>query len=293
MEYTYRGKDYPKYLNLSHQEVFTTLSKDPLDITRREFDHIQDIPLEELTADEESLIMWELGRQWGKNTEQLQSDTSVNPFIIRNTLITLLTSFDESSFDVVLEILRQTEDIISFNLPDYNGFTYILPMLSKIFECEPDLLAEFMLEEGISVRGKQIVAELLSMIGSDSESCCESYDDNYKKKVHKKLVAIFRQVLETYISDYAKGRICDKQVVSHTVKSAVNAGLTELSKQLRIVYDKNMVDQQICGDLNTTLSFMTDLGSSEVNYIETDPCQLMFLPTGMVWAGNGSIVLED
>lgn len=293
MKYTYKGKNYPKNLNLHHQEVFTTLSKDPLDITRREFDHIQDIPLEELTADEESLIMWELGRQWGKNAEQLKRDTSVNPFIIRNTLITLLTSFDESSFDAVLEILRQTEDIISFNLPDYNGFTYIMPMLSKIFECKPDLLVEFMLEEGISHQGKQIVAELLSRIGSDSESCCESYDDNYKKKVHKKLVAIFRQVLEAYISNYSKDRICDKQLVSHTVKAIVNAGLTELSEQLQTVYAKNMVDQQICGDLNTALSFMTDFGSSEVSYIETDPCQLMFLPTCLVWTGNGRIAWRD
>ena len=35
MRYTYKGKDYPKELNIKHQEVFTTLSKDPLDITRR------------------------------------------------------------------------------------------------------------------------------------------------------------------------------------------------------------------------------------------------------------------
>ena len=34
MRYTYKGKDYPKELNIKHQEVFTTLSKDPMDITR-------------------------------------------------------------------------------------------------------------------------------------------------------------------------------------------------------------------------------------------------------------------
>lgn len=134
MRYTYKGKDYPKDLNIKHQEVFTTLSKDPLDITRREFDHLFDIPTEEFCADEEQLILWELGKQWGKSAEQLESDTTVNHFIIRNTLITLLTSYSFSSFDVVLEVLRQSEDIIRFNLPDYNGFTYILPILSIVFE---------------------------------------------------------------------------------------------------------------------------------------------------------------
>ena len=78
MEYTYKGKDYPKDLNIKHQEVFTTLSKDPLDITRREFDHLFDIPTEEFCADEEQLILWELGKQWGKSAEQLESDTTVN-----------------------------------------------------------------------------------------------------------------------------------------------------------------------------------------------------------------------
>ena len=55
MEYTYKVKNYPKDLNIKHQEVFTTLSKDPLDITRREFDHLFDIPTEEFCADEEQL----------------------------------------------------------------------------------------------------------------------------------------------------------------------------------------------------------------------------------------------
>lgn len=293
MEYTYQGKNYPGILNLHHHEVFTTLSKDPVDITRRDFDHIQDLPLEELTSDEENLILWELGRQWGKDGRQLRRDTTVNPHVIRNTLITLLTSFDESSFDIVLEILRQREDIISFNLPDYNGFTYILPMLSKIFECEPALFADFLLEEGITARGKQIVAEFLARIGCDSESSDGTYDETYQAKVHQKLVDIFGKVLDAYASDDAKPGICDKTVVSHTAKAVVRAGLTELSGQLQTLYTKGKIDPQICGDLDTTLSFMTDLGDTEANYIETSPYPLMFLPLCQVWPGNESLAFGE
>lgn len=163
--------------------MFTTLSKDPLDITRREFDHLFDIPTEEFCADEEQLILWKLGKQWGKSAEQLESDTTVNHFIIRNTLITLSSSYSFSSFDVVLEVLRQSEDIINFNLPDYDGFTYILPMLSLMFEYKPQYLEKFMLEGGITVRGKQIVAEQLSRMASNLNV---GNEDQKKKSIIRK-----------------------------------------------------------------------------------------------------------
>ena len=285
MEYTYKGKNYPKDLNIKHQQVFTTLSKDPLDITRREFDHLFDIPTEEFCADEEQLILWELGKQWGKSAEQLESDTTVNHFIIRNTLITLLSSYSFSSFDVVLEVLRQSEDIIRFNLPDYNGFTYILPILSIVFEYEPKQLELFLLEEGLTDYSKRIVADLLARMGCDTETKTEAYN----KKVHDELSGIFSRVLDVYISDYPTGSICDKYVVSHVVKAIVNAGLVELSDKIKIVYDNDMVDKQICGELHTNLSILKDLGSADMNYIETNLYALMFIPLDFLWPNEDNL----
>ena len=285
MEYTYKGKDYPKDLYIKHQEVFTTLSKDPLDITRREFDHLFDIPTEEFCTDEEQLILWELGKQWGKSAEQLESDTTVNHFIIRNTLITLLTSYSFSSFGVVLEVLRQSEDIIRFNFPDYNGFTYILPILSIVFEYEPKQLEQFLLEEGLTDYSKRIVADLLARMGCDTETKTEANN----KKVHDELSGIFSRVLDVFISDYPTGNICDKYVVSHVVKAIVNAGLVELSDKIKIVYDNDMVDKQICGELHTNLSILKDLGSADMNYIETNLYALMFIPLDFLWSNEDNL----
>ena len=93
----------------------------------------------------------------------------------------LTTSYDFNSFDLVLDILRQTEDIINFNLPDYDGFTYILPMLSLMFEYKPQDIEKFMLEGGITVRGKQIMAEQLSRMASD----LNVGNEDHKKKIHQ------------------------------------------------------------------------------------------------------------
>lgn len=166
----------------------------------------------------------------------------------------MTTSYDFNSFDVVLEILRQTEDIINFNLPDYDGFTYILPMLSLMFEYKPQYLEKFMLESGITVRGKQIVAEQLSRMASD----LNVGNEDHKKKIHEQLVSIFGNVMKAYISDYPASRLCDKQLVSYVVKAIVNARLGELSEQVKTVYEKDMIDKNICGDLDVNLSIMQD-----------------------------------
>ena len=161
----------------------------------------------------------------------------------------------------------------------YNGFTYILPILSIVFEYEPKQLEQFLLEEGLTDYAKRIVADLLARMGCDTETKTEDYN----KKVHDELSGIFSRVLDAYISDYLTGNICDKYVVSHVVKAIVNSGLEELSEQLKTVYSKDMVDKKICGELDTNLSVMKDLGCADLNYIETGIYQLMFLPTYLIW----------
>lgn len=279
LEYTYKGKNYPSEVTLKHPEIESILSKNPIDITRREFDSIIEMGPDEITKDEENLILREIGRQFGKNTEQLKADETANPYFIHNILITLMTTYEKSSFDVVLEILRQSEDIINFDLPDYKGFTYIQPMLTNIFEYEPKMLEGFMLEEGISVRGKQIVAEFLSRMISQKEYA----NEELRNTIRKRLVTIFGNILKAYIADNQSGKICDKEVVSYVVKAIVNLGLKELSDQLKSVYDKEMVDQQMCGNLDLNISVMKELGHGDMNYIETGIYPLMFMLVDLLW----------
>ena len=44
-----------------------------------------------------------------------------------------------------------------------------------------------------------------------------------------------------------------------------------------------MVDKKICGELDTNLSVMKDLGCADLNYIETGIYPLLFLPTYLIW----------
>lgn len=152
-------------------------------------------------------------------------------------------------------------------------------MLSLMFEYKPQYLEKFMLEGGITVRGKQIVAEQLSRMASD----LNVGNEDHKKKIHEQLVSIFGNVMEAYISDYPESRLCDKQFVSHVVKAIVNTGLGELSEQLRTVCENDMIDKAICGDRDVNLSLMKANTPADMNYVETQPYPLMFLPLHYLW----------
>lgn len=126
------------------------------------------------------------------------------------------------------------------------------------------------------------MAEQLSRMASD----LNVGNEDHKKKIHEQLVSIFGNVIESYISDYPVSRLCDKQLVSYVVKAIVNAGLGELSEQVKTVYDKDMIDKNICGDLDVNLSIIQDYTPADMNYVETQPYPLMFLPLHYLWPND-------
>lgn len=96
----------------------------------------------------------------------------------------------------------------------------------------------------------------------------------------------FGDVMKAYTSDYPVRRLCDKQLVSHVVKSIVNAGLGELSEQVKTVYEKDMINKNISGDLDVNLSIIQDNTPADMNNVETQPYPLMFLPLHYLWPND-------
>lgn len=70
------------------------------------------------------------------------------------------------------------------------------------------------------------------------------------------------------------------------MKAIVNAGLGELSEQVKTVYEKDMIDKNISGDLDVNLSIIQDNTPADMNYVETQPYPLMFLPLHYLWTNN-------
>lgn len=267
MQYTYKGQDYPKEIKLNHQEIEEILSKDFDLMTRRDYHTIFNLMDEGFSDDFNNLVLRELGRQWGKTEEQLENDTAINVNIVSNALMYSVDPGVEGvSYDTLLEVLRQNDDFINKNLPyvEESYYPYAIPLLWVYGRYNPEPLKGFLLEPGISHRGKEIVANMVGRLANllHNETNIETYRQ------------VIRDVVDAYIKDYPTGKICDKHVMSYIVNAAADAGLKDMEDKIRYIYDNGMVDEDYCGDLDNTL-----FGLDEGAYMDepvTDSFNLFF-----------------
>lgn len=229
MEYSYKGKDYPKEIKLNHPEIEEILSKDFDLMTRRDYHATFNLLDEGFTVDFNNLVLRELGRQWSKPENELESDTAINVNIVSNALMYSVDPGVEGvSYDTLLEVLRQSDDFINRNLPyvEESYYPYAIPLLWVYGRYNPEPLKEFLLEPGISHRGKEIVANMTGRLANllHNEKNIETYRQ------------VIRDVIDAYIKDYPIGKIGDKQVMAYIVNAAADAGLKDLEDKIRYIY---------------------------------------------------------
>lgn len=245
MIYTYKGADYPKNITINHKEIADILGKDFDLMTRRDYETIMAL-YDDAADDFQSLVLQQIGHQWGKSSGQLAGDADVNANIISNALIySAEPGFKGVSYELLLEVLRQSDDFIDFNLPytDEPEYPYAMPLLWTMGRYNPKPLKDFLLEGGIGHRGKQIVANMTGRLANLLAD--EDNIEEYRQ--------VIRDVVDAYISDFPKGRITDRQVMAYIVRAAADAGLNDIEPQVRYIYANGMVDEDICGDLDNTL----------------------------------------
>lgn len=246
MEYNYKGKDYPKGIRVNHTEIEEILSKDFDLMTRLDYHTIFSLQGKGFTDDFNNLVLREIGRQWGKAEDELENDTNINLNIVSNALMFSVDPGVEGvSYDTLLEVLRQRDDFINMNLPyrDNPFYPYAIPLLWIYGLHNPKPMEEFLLEEGLGHRGKEIVANMAGRLANllHNDENIETYRQ------------VIRDVIDAYINDYPTGKISDKQVMAYIVSAAADAGLKDMEAKIRYVYGKGMVDEDYCGDLDNTL----------------------------------------
>lgn len=272
MEYTYKGKAYPKEIKLHHPEIEAILSKDFDLMTRRDFNTIMALPDDGTSEDFNNLVLREIGRQRGKTREELENDPSISTNIIANAMMySAEPSFDGISYDTLLEVLRQSDDFVNVNLPylEESYYPYAIPVLWLYGRSNPQPMKDFLLEPGISHRGKEIVANMVGRLANLLKD--EPEVEEYRQ--------VIRDVTDAYINDSPEGIICDKQVMAYIVNAAADAGLKDIEDKIRYIYSHGMVDEDYCGDLDNTL-----FGLEEGAFMQepvTDAFKLFFaeLPT--------------
>lgn len=190
----------------------------------------------------EHLIMQEIAVQHGKTLGQLNDDANANPNIIGNAIIILI---DVSNFDttlpVVLEVLRQSDDFLTYNniAPTAEALAPIHSLLYVLCCRNPWALQDFLLDKHATIRGREIAIQSLSAIGATI------YDDDNADDLYADMLEVTTTVLDAYIADHSSGQISDRRLLSRIVEVAAVTGLKELYDKIIHLYRMGWIDESI------------------------------------------------
>lgn len=254
MEYTYKGKDYPKELNLNFPEIRAILSKPKDDITFGEASHLLSLDADKMQDDCLNLILNEVGNQFGKTIEELRKDPTVNPYIINNTLIFLsayISGYDKSVSEVLLELLRQTKDFLAFNnlglAEDYKR----TPIAAATFICydlNPNMLIDILLENGISDEGKKIAAYMIGIIATQLRRHYDGVDAETYDELCDALKDAFRKHAKEYPANIKLDRFSLNTLVETMSTVGVHDLNGELENSVRHLFEQGYIDEAIINE---------------------------------------------
>ncbi len=256
MEYTYRGKNYPREIKLNYPELKAILSKLKEEITLGEASWLLSIAPEKMTKDCNSLILNEIGNQRGKTFEQLSNDKDVNPYIINNCLMMLTGMYFEYNVEtsgILLELLCQPEGMLCFNgigLGEDMPHAPVAAALNRCFGLSPYGLLGVLLRKDASDRAKKIVGEMVGILGAnlrqhrhEALTTEEEYDE-----LCKDLLDFYNKHAQGYPSNDDLDRISISCLVEAMSLTGVYDRTGDLPMSVASLFRGGYIDEEIMNE---------------------------------------------
>jgi len=137
---------------------------------------------------------------------------------------------------VLLEFLRQNDDVINFNEGDA-GSVLIRPLVVKFGKEDPTVFKPFLLEKGLTANAKNELFEYMEYLGIN-------YPD-----VRKPLLDMMHEVLAAYKADLPVRSMCDGDVVAFAIGVPSQLNATEFIPEIEELFATGMVNESIEGDV--------------------------------------------
>lgn len=240
MEYTYAGTNYPKTLApLHHPEIETIITKGTQDYTQADIDLLLSLPADTLREDLHQLVLYELGKQYGKTNAQLgDKRTNANWNTIGNSFI-FLTNVGTLSgtLPVLLEFLRQNDDVVYFNEGDC-GQILVKPLVYKFLMEDPICFKSFLLEKGLSASAKNEILEYIAEIACD------------EPLIRKPILEMMHEVLQKYRSDLPYRTMCDGTVMAFAIDIPARLNAVDFLPFIEDIYATGMVNESVEGNID-------------------------------------------
>lgn len=242
MEYTYKGGDYPKTVNLNFPELENVVMKDIDEMSDDDIDWVQSLPHDKLREDLQNIILRELGRQWGKTADELGESETCNWCTVGSSLMFLTVAATvEETLPVVLEVMRQSPESYDFNFCDSSSLL-LDPVLCVLIKDNPRLLKPFLLEKGLNYEFKISALELLEHIA------------RCRPQVRQEIIDMTVELLSVYKSDLPARTVCDGSVTAFAIGILISTGAVEHLPLIEEIYATGLVDESCEGHIDEVRS---------------------------------------
>jgi hypothetical protein len=235
--YTYRGS-YPKQPDESEFPEVNKVFASPdnrLTLPDAEVDRILALPHDKLRRQLEHMIMWGLGVANDGKGGLSRYTGEVDQIIMHSVIFLGHLGGGEESLRVVLETLRQPEDVMDYLWGD-GGNIMVTPAIASLGKDSLPLLHDFILEEGIIHSGKwrvfEAVADIITLYPEKREAAIEW----------------FSTIIDHILDGGPEASFTDYSTNGILVGELLHIHAEELLPKIKQMYDRNLVERDVCGN---------------------------------------------
>ena len=234
-EYTYQHPEYPKTLNeadRAFEKMISNLAEGTV-ISNKTITDILSQPHDIIRAQLERIILYHIGQ----TCDEISDDDDKDGFsAIIAFCVALLGEVgnEESSLEVLLEILRQTDDFYEYHLSDWSD-EIMIPALYKIGSQKLDRLMEFLHEPGLYNMFKY------SVLCAVTTTCL------LQPERREEIIQWYREVVNYTTEVLPKKQYIDSTLAGFIASELIDIQAKELLPEIKKMFDTQLVDGTICG----------------------------------------------
>ena len=256
-QYTYQHPQYPQVLNVENQWIVPELCdpKNSIALDDKLIDRILALPHDSLRRDLENLILYFTGMTCDHLPDNEPEE--FNGVIGLCVMLLAEVGNEDSSLDVVLEVLRQSPDFYEYHICD-SGADIFVPTIYKLGQHKLDKLMAFAKEEGIYTLCKSQILSAVIQIAK------------YQPKRRDEVIEWFREIIQFALEKLPNPQFLDSELLGIMISELIEIRAKELLKEIRALFDTRYVESIICGNYKEVEDDILSLEHISNNYCLLD-----------------------
>jgi len=217
--------------------IINQLYCNSLEIDRQIINDILELPRETLLADLHKVVYDSMARY--ETFTSMYWDIQTHEFLM-HALLLLTELKDESSVEVILDVLRQDSDYFETWFGDFltDGFWELLYAMAND---KLEMLFNFVIEPNHYTYAKSCISQMTEQIVL------------HQPERKLEVVGWYKRVFQYWIAEKDNDDIIDTELIAFFISDSVNIQLTELVLEIKTLFDLDLVAQGISGSLDDCL----------------------------------------